>query len=125
LNINGLTLSRRGVLFAPVAGTELSPGLHTLHGSRSAEVIAIAVFAQPSTLAGELAGVLATGLRTVALTIDSPRVRKKKPAAMTAFSSSSRAAHDEPNLRTIRSARKRKSRQPRRRSPKKEEDLSV
>jgi hypothetical protein len=102
---------------------ELSPGLHALHGTRSAEVIAVAVFAQPSTLAGERAGMLATRFRTVSLTIDSPRVRKKKPAAMTAFSSRSRSAHGEPNLRRIQSPRKRKSRSPRRRSPKKEEEL--
>jgi hypothetical protein len=38
---------------------ELSPSLHTLNGARSAEVIAVAVFAQPSTLAGEFAGLLA------------------------------------------------------------------
>jgi hypothetical protein len=38
---------------------EFPPGLHTLHGAKSAEVIAVAVFAQPATLAGEFAGLLA------------------------------------------------------------------
>jgi hypothetical protein len=38
---------------------ELSPSLHALHRTRSTEVIAIAVFAEPTALAGELAGVLA------------------------------------------------------------------
>ena len=33
---------------------ELSPGLHPLHGARAPEVIAIAVFAEPSALAGVL-----------------------------------------------------------------------
>jgi hypothetical protein len=41
---------------------ELSPGLHALDSAGSTEVIAVAVLAQPSTLAGELAGVLATRL---------------------------------------------------------------
>jgi hypothetical protein len=37
---------------------ELSPGLHALHGARAAEVIAVAIFAQPTALTGELAGLL-------------------------------------------------------------------
>jgi hypothetical protein len=102
---------------------ELSPGLHTLHSARSPEVVAVAVFAQPSALAKQLAGVLTTPVRTVALTIERPRIRKKKTAAMTAFSPGSRAAHGEPKLRRIPPPRKRKSRQPRRRNPKKEENL--
>jgi hypothetical protein len=104
---------------------ELSPSLHALHGSGAAEVIAIAVLAQPPPLTGELAGVLAIRLRTVALAIDSPRVRKKQSAAMTAFSPGWRATHDEPNLQRIQQPRKRKRTWPRRSSPKKEEEISV
>jgi hypothetical protein len=80
---------------------KLSPSLHALHSSWPAEVIAIAVLTQPAALAGQLAGMLASGLRTVSLTICRARIRKKKQVAMTAFSSSWRAAHDEPNLRRI------------------------
>jgi len=65
---------------------ELSPGLHPLHGSWPAEVIAIAVLAQPAPVAGQLAGVLTFRRRTVVLTIGSPGIRKKKRVAMTAFS---------------------------------------
>ena len=104
---------------------QLSPGLHALHRARSAEVIAIAVLAQPAPLAGQFAGVLTFQRRTVALTIDSSGIRKKKPAAMAAFSPGWRAAHGEHNLRRIQEPRKRKRRPPRRRSPKKEEELSA
>jgi len=89
---------------------EPSPGLHVLHSARSAEVIAIAVFAQPSALTGDLAGLLAFRGRTIPLTVESPRIRKKKPAAMTAFTPGLRAAHGEPNLRRIQESRKRKRR---------------
>ena len=108
--ISHLTLARRGGLLAPIAWMELSPGLHVLHGARSAEVIAIAVFAQPSALAGDLADLLAFRSRTIPLPVDSPGIRKKKPAAMTAFTPGLRAAHGEPNLRRIQESRKRKRR---------------
>jgi len=87
---------------------ELSPVLHPFHGARSAEVIAIAVFAEPSALAGELAGLLTFRGRTVPLVIGSPWIRKKKTAAMAAFTPGWRAAHVEPNLRRIQESRKRK-----------------
>jgi hypothetical protein len=102
---------------------ELAPGLHTLDGTRSAEVIAIAVFAQPSTLTGPLAGVLAFRRRTVPLTVNGSRIRKKKTVAMTALSSRGRAAHDEPNRRRIQELRRRKRKRPRRGNPKKEETI--
>jgi hypothetical protein len=104
---------------------ELSPGLHPLHGTGSAEVIAVAVFAEPAALAGELAGLLTFRVRTISLPIRRARIRKKKSAAMTALSPGCRAAHDAPNLRRIQESRKRKRRPPRKRSQKKEEDLSV
>jgi hypothetical protein len=103
---------------------ELSPGLHPLHGAGSAEVIAIAVFAEPAALAGELAGLLTFQARTIPLPIRCARIRKKQSAAMTALSPGFRAAHDEPNLRRIQGPRKRK-RPPSRRSQKKEEKLSA
>jgi hypothetical protein len=87
---------------------ELSPGLHPLHGARAAEVITIAVFAEPTALAGELAGLLTFRVRTIPLPIRRARIRKKKPAAMTALSAGWRAAHDEPKLRRIPERRKRK-----------------
>jgi len=102
---------------------ELAPGLHPLHGARAAEVIAIAVFAEPTALTGELAGLPTIRVRTKPLPIGSPRIRKKKPAAMTAFTPGGRAAHGAPSLRRIQKSRKRKRRPPRRGGPKKEEDL--
>jgi hypothetical protein len=104
---------------------ELSPGLHPLHGARAAEVIAVAVFAEPAALAGELAGLLTFPARTIPLPIRSARIRKKKPAAMTAFTPGWRAAHEEPKLRRIQESRKRKRRPPRSRSQNKEEELSA
>jgi len=104
---------------------KLSPGLYTLDGSGAAEVIAIAVFTQPSALARKLADVLATRFRAVSLAMDSARVGKKKPAAMAALTPRAIPAHNEPSLRRINSARKWKSRPPRKRNPKKEEGLSV
>ena len=103
---------------------ELAPSLHSLHGAGSTEVIAIPIFAQPAPLAGMLAGVLATRVRTVSLTIDSPRVRKKKPAAMAALTPRARTAHDAPSLQRIQPKEKPKRRQQRRRRPKKEEEIS-
>ena len=58
MKINDLTQPRRRGVFAPVARMELSPSLHTFDGARAAEIIAVAVFAEPSALTGELAGVL-------------------------------------------------------------------
>jgi hypothetical protein len=104
---------------------ELSPGLHPFHGARAAEVIAVAVFAEPAALAGDLAGLLAFRVRTISLPIRRARIRKKKSAAMTAFTPGGRAAHDEPKLRRIQESRKRKRRPPRKRSQKKEEELSA
>jgi hypothetical protein len=104
---------------------ELSPGLHALHGAGAAEVIAVAVFAEPAALAGELAGLLTFRVRTIPLPIRRARIRKKKSAAMTAFTPGWRAAHDEPNLRRIQEPRKRKRRPPRKRNQKKEEELSA
>jgi hypothetical protein len=65
---------------------ELAPGLHPLHGARATEVIAIAVFAEPAALAGELAGLLTFRARTIPLAIRRAWIRKKKSAAMTALS---------------------------------------
>jgi len=57
---------------------ELAPGLDPLHGARAAEVITIAVFAEPAPLAGELAGLLTFRARTIVLPIRRARIRKKK-----------------------------------------------
>jgi hypothetical protein len=57
---------------------KLSPALHPLHGARSAEVIAVAVLAEPAALAGELAGLLTFRARTIPLPIRRAGVRKKK-----------------------------------------------
>jgi hypothetical protein len=102
---------------------ELAPGLHPLHGARATEVIAIAVFAEPAALTGALAGLLTFRVGTIPLPISGPRIRKKKPMAMTAFTPGGSAAHGAPNLRRIQKKRRRKRTQRRRRSPKKEEEL--
>jgi len=69
LDINGLSAMRRRALTLPVPGMVTSPFLHPLHLIGSAEGVAVTVFAEPSPLAGGLAGVPASGLETVLLTI--------------------------------------------------------
>jgi hypothetical protein len=100
-----------------------APGLHTLHRLWTAEVIAIAVLAQPSALAGGLAGLPTGGLETIALPIGSSRIWDKQLITTAAFASVQRAAHRAPNLRGTRGRRKRKRRSGTRANPKKEEDL--
>src|SRR5438093_7782330 len=99
----------------------LAPGLHTTHGLRTAEVIAVAILAQPSSLAGGLAGLPTSGFGTIPLTIGGLRIRNKKLIATAAFASLLRMAHREPNLRRTRPGRKRKRRPRTRAKPKKEE----
>jgi len=76
----------------------LTPQLYAAHRLRAAEIIAVAVLAEPTSLTGRLAGVSAGGLGTIPLAIIGPRVRNKKLIATAAFASVLRAAHREPNL---------------------------
>jgi len=55
----------------------LSPGPHPAHRRLAAEVIAIAILAQPPPLAGGLAGLPAGGLETIPLPIHRPGIRNK------------------------------------------------
>jgi hypothetical protein len=87
----------------------LAPSLHTAHSRRTAEVVAIAVLAQPPTLAGGLTG-LATGrLGTILLPVNGAGIGKEKLLTTAAFTSFRRTAHREPKLRGARPARKSKS----------------
>src|SRR6266487_2787992 len=88
----------------------LTPQLHPAHRLRAAEIITVAVLAEPPSLTGRLAGVPTGGLGTIPLAIVGPRVRKKKLIATAAFAS----AHREPNLRRTSLRRKRKRRSGRR-----------
>jgi len=53
----------------------LAPLLHATNRRLAAEVIAVAILAQPSPLAGSLAGLSAGGLGTIPLTILRPWIR--------------------------------------------------
>jgi hypothetical protein len=86
----------------------LAPQLDAANLLSSAEVVAIAVLAQPPALAGCLTGVSAAWLGTVALAIFGPWIGKEKRAATTAFASGLRAAHGEPDFEEALLGRKRK-----------------
>jgi hypothetical protein len=101
----------------------LAPSLHAAHRFGPTEVVAVAVLAQPSALAGGLASLLTTRLGTIPLPVGCPRIGKKKLAATKAFTPGLRAAHEEPTLRGTRCRRKPKRTQPERSSPKKEEEI--
>jgi len=81
---------------------------------RSTKVVAVSVLAQPSSLAGCLAGLAARGLGTVALAVFGPRIGNEKLGATAAFASGLRVAHRGPDLAASLSGRKRKRRTARR-----------
>src|SRR2546422_7835761 len=97
LTINSLSALRGGLLF-PVTRMALAPQLDAADLLSSAEVIAVAVLAQPSALAGCLTGMSANELGTVALAIFGPRIGKEKLGATTAFTSGLQAAHRGPHF---------------------------
>jgi hypothetical protein len=76
----------------------LAPQLNAADLLGSAEVVAIAILAQPLALAGCLTGLPAGEVKTVALAIFGPWIGKEKRAATTAFASGFRAAHGEPDF---------------------------
>jgi hypothetical protein len=63
----------------------LAPVSHSLHVLRAAEVIAVGGLAQPTLLAGLLAGVAALGLGTVTLTILIAKIGEKEIVATAAL----------------------------------------
>ena len=65
----------------------LAPCAHTLHLFGTAEVISVAGLAQPAALAGRLAGVAATGLAAVMLTLPVAVIRQEQLAATSALPS--------------------------------------
>src|SRR5438132_12487145 len=101
----------------------LAPELDTADLVSSAEVVAVAVLAQPPSLADRLTGLPASELRTIALAIFSPRVGNEQLGATAAFASGLCAAHREPHPDARRTGRKPKRRTGRKRNPKKEEKL--
>jgi hypothetical protein len=123
LRINRLRGLRDGSLLFPVARVALAPRLDSADLIGTAEVIAIAVLAQPALLAGGFAGLLAHGLGTVTLPAFGPWIRKEEEAATAAFASGQRTAHRAPDPESASPERKRKRRNARRPSPKKEEEL--
>jgi hypothetical protein len=73
--INDLDVLRRGLLCLPITWMALAPLLHTANRLPPAEVIAVAILAQPPPLAGSLARLSAGGLGTIPLTILRPWIR--------------------------------------------------
>jgi hypothetical protein len=86
----------------------LAPKLDAANLIGSSKVIAVASLAQPPSLAGGLAGLLASGLGAIALTVCGPWIGEKELRATTAFASALRAAHREPDLEGVPTGRKRK-----------------
>jgi hypothetical protein len=101
----------------------LAPQLDAADFVGSAEMVSVAIFAEPASLAGSLAGQTASGLETVALAILGPRVGNEKLGATAAFTSGQRAAHRKPYPRNPRTGRKSKKKTGRKRNPKKEEKI--
>jgi len=71
----------------------LAPTSHAVHFAGAAESVAVAVFAEPSALGGSLAGLAASGLRTVVLPIGGSRIGNEHLAATAAFTACRPAAH--------------------------------
>jgi len=99
----------------------LAPQLDTADLVSSAEVVAVAVLAQPPSLTGFLTLLPASELGTVALAIFGPRIGNEQLGAAAAFASGLCAAHREPYPGARRTGRKPKRRTGRKRNPKKEE----
>ena len=98
----------------------LAPQLDPLDLVSSAEVVTVAVLAEPPPLAGCLTGLSASERGTVALAIFGARIGNEQLGATAAFASGLRAAHREPDPGEQRVGRKPKRRTGRKRNPKKE-----
>ena len=85
MRINRFCLCSRRRLLFPVARMAPAPPLHAPNLIVSAEVVAVLRFSPPPTLAGDSAGVLATGLGTVTLVVSVPVVGTKDPPATKAL----------------------------------------
>jgi hypothetical protein len=101
-----MSVLRGGFVFLPVTWMVFAPQLNAAHLGGSPEVIAVAVLAQPPALTGCLAGLAASGMGTVTLTILSPRIGNEKLAATAAFASSLSKAHCKPQLEATAPGRK-------------------
>jgi hypothetical protein len=99
----------------------LAPQLDAADLVSSAEVVAVAVLAEPPPLAGCLTGLPASERGTVALAIFGARISHEQLGATAAFVSGLRAAHRELHPGEPRTGRKPKRRTGRKRNPKKEE----
>jgi hypothetical protein len=86
----------------------LAPELDAAHLVGTAEVVAVAGLAQPAPLTGGLAGLPTSGLGTIVLAGLVTRIGNEKLGATAAFASGLLAAHREPQLKEVASARKRK-----------------
>lgn len=75
-----------------------APLADTLHLAGAAEVIAVALLAEPPALAGGFAGALAGLPRAEPLAPLRPGVRQKQLLAARALASLGRTAHGEPNV---------------------------
>jgi len=84
----------------------LAPELDTANFERAAEEVTVAVFTEPSSLAGYLTGLSASRLRTVMLASFGSWIWNEKLAATAAFASGLRAAHREPHCGERRAGRK-------------------
>jgi hypothetical protein len=86
----------------------LAPELDAAHLVGTAEVVAVARFAQPSPLAGGLAGPPTIRLGTIVLAGFVARIGNEKLGATAAFASGVLAAHREAHLKEAQPGRKRK-----------------
>jgi hypothetical protein len=101
----------------------LAPRLYPTDLCRAAEVIAIAVLAEPLPLASGFACLAAHGVKTVALTVGGSGIGNEKLTATAAFTSALRRDHREANLRRTLPRRKPKKSAQRKANSKKEEEL--
>jgi hypothetical protein len=74
----------------------LTPQLDATDFIGPAKMVSVAMFAEPALLAGGLAGLSASGLGTITLAIQGPRIGDEELRATAAFASAQRAAHREP-----------------------------
>jgi len=84
----------------------LAPEFDTQDLVGSAEVVAVASFAEPAPLTGCLAGLPTSGLGTIVLAGFVTRIGNEKLGATAAFASGLLAAHREPQLKEAQSGRK-------------------
>ena len=101
----------------------LAPELNAPDLVSAAEVVPVAILAEPPALTGSLAGLPTRRHGTIPLAILRAPVRDEELGATTAFASGLRAAHGEPDLDTSLPGRKRKRRTRRKEILKKEEKI--